>query len=305
MNFILSSDDNYAQHMGVAIYSILDHNRDADAINIYIIDNDIHDDNRQKLHQLEQKFQNAHLHFIPFNKWRDSLQLNMSWDISISAYARLFVASMLPKNVERVIYLDCDMVVAGSLKGLWTTDLHGCVLGAVQDDIPTHLKAAVGLTATDPYFNSGMLLIDLKHWREEGCEATCLKFINDRDGRVIHHDQGVLNGVFRGKWYRLPLQANIMTIHYIFNLCQIKKYYRDESEFYNENDIAKAKEKPWILHYTPSFTSRPWVKTCKHPLKNLYWEALEQTPWKGAKPETEHIKWYLKLINWRYRVLPF
>lgn len=305
MNFILSSDNNYAQHLGVALYSILDHNRDEEEVNIFVVDNDIKDENRQKLLQLEQQFHNAHLHFIAFGKWRDSLQLNMAWNISISSYARLFVASMLPESVERVIYMDCDMVVTSSLRELWHTDMQGLVIAAVQDDMPTRYKSAVGLNPTEPYFNAGLLLIDLKKWREQNCERTCLDFIKEHEGRVIHHDQGVLNGVFRGKWHRLPLQANIMTIHYIFTLRQIMKYFRDESPFYTEQEITEAKRQPWILHFTPSFTSRPWVGNCKHPLKSLYWDALSHTPWRGAKPQKDHDKWYVKLINWRYRALPY
>lgn len=305
MNFILSSDNNYAQHLGVALYSILDHNRDEEEVNIFVVDNDIKDENRQKLHLLEQQFKNAHLHFIAFGKWRDSLQLNMAWNISISSYARLFVASMLPESVERVIYMDCDMVVTSSLRELWHTDMQGLVIAAVQDDMPTRYKSAVGLASTEPYFNAGLLLIDLKKWREQKCELACLDFIREHEGRVIHHDQGVLNGVFRGKWHRLSLQANIMTIHYIFTLRQIMKYFRDESPFYTEQEITEAKRQPWILHFTPSFTSRPWVGNCKHPLKSLYWDALSHTPWRGAKPQKDHDKWYVKLINWRYRALPY
>lgn len=305
MNFILSSDDNYAQHMGVAIYSILDHNREEEVVNIFVVDNDIKDENRQKLRQLEQQFLNAHFHFIAFGKWRDSLQLDMAWNISISSYARLFVASMLPESIERVVYMDCDMVVTSSLQELWHTDMQGSVIAAVQDDMPTRFKSAVGLASAEPYFNAGLLLIDLKKWREQNCERTCLDFIKEHEGRVIHHDQGVLNGVFRGKWHRLPLQANIMTIHYIFTLRQIMKYFRDESPFYTEQEITEAKRQPWILHFTPSFTSRPWVGNCKHPLKSLYWAALSHTPWRGTKPQKDHDKWYVILINWRYRVLPY
>lgn len=305
MNILFSSDDNYAQHLGVLIYSLLSANAEADSIDLYVIDNEISEVNRRKIESVVGSFSNAAVTFIPFKKWKDSLTLDLAWNISLSSYGRLFVGSIVPQNVDRVIYLDCDMVVRNSLEQLWNTDLGLYTIAAVQDDVTDGIKEAVTLNPEEQYFNAGMLLIDLKKWREQKIEDKCLAFIKEMNGRVIHHDQGVLNGVFRNNWYRLPVEYNLMTIHYMFNRTRILKYYGEHSEFYSESDIAKAKESPVILHYTPSFTSRPWVRGCKHPLRNLYWETLSKTPWAGAKPQKDKTKWYIKLINLRYRLLPF
>lgn len=305
MNILFSSDDNYAQHLGVAIYSLLSNNKWADEICIYVIDNEISAENRGRLEYVVSAFPNSKIIFLLFKEWRDSLSLNMSWNISVSSYGRLFVGGMLPVNVNRVIYLDCDMIICSSLESLWYTDMRDFVLAAVQDDVTDGIKEAVTLFPEEQYFNSGMLLIDLKKWRREHIEEKCLTFISERGGKVIHHDQGVLNGVFRNSWLRLPLEDNLMTIHYIFNRKQILKYYREHSEFYSDAEITNAKNSPVILHYTPSFTSRPWVKGCKHPLRHLYWDVLSKTPWAGARPQKDNTKWYLKIINWRYRNIPF
>ena len=305
MNILFSSDDNYAQHLGVLIYSLLSANAEAGPIDLYVIDNEISETNRIKIESVVGYFSNATVTFIPFKKWRNSLTLDLAWDISLSAYGRLFVGSILPQNVDRVIYLDCDMIVRNSLNQLWSADIGQYIIAAVQDDVTDGTKAAVSLRPEEQYFNSGMLLIDLKKWREQKIEDKCLAFIKERNGRVIHHDQGVLNGVFCNNWYRLPVECNLMTIHYMFNRKQILKYYGEHSEFYSESDIAGAKESPVILHFTPSFTSRPWVRGCKHPLQSLYWKTLSQTPWAGAKPQKDKSKWYIKLINLRYRLLPF
>lgn len=305
MNVFFSVDNNYAQHLGVAIYSLLSNNGWADEICIYIIDNEISAENRGRLETVVSAFPNSKLLFIPFKKWKDSLSLNMAWNISISSYGRLFVGSMLPAGLDRVIYLDCDMIVCSSLEKLWDTDMRESILAAVQDDVTDDIKAAVNLKPDEQYFNAGMLLINLKKWRQECVEGKCLEFINSKGGRVIHHDQGVLNGVFRNNWLRLPLEDNLMTIHYIFNRTQILKYFGEHSEFYSDAEITRAKNAPVILHYTPSFTSRPWLKGCKHPLRHLYWDILSKTPWAGANPQKDTTKWYLRIINWRYRVLPF
>ena len=303
LNVLYSSDDNYAQHMGVSICSLLRNNSVFENIHFYIIDSEISPKNREKLCEVVNGFRNAQITFIPFARWKEKLQLKMSWNISISSYARLFVAEMLPQTVDRVLYIDCDMIICKPLAELWNTRLDGKILAAVQDSISGATKAAVGLQAEMSYFNAGLLLINLKEWRTQKIGEKCLVFIDEHDGNVTHHDQGTLNGVLRGDFVRLPVQNNLMTIHFIFNRKKLLEYFHEEAEFYSDDEINRAKKEPVILHYTPSFTSRPWCKDCKHPLKGLYWENLAKTPWKGAKPEKSKDRWYVKLINWRYRII--
>lgn len=301
MDFLFSSNDNYARHLGVALYSLLANNANNQLIRCFIVDNDISSDNLLKLQQIVSSFTNAEVLFVPFDKWSNNLHLDMPWPISISCYARLFVGDILPKDSNRVIYLDCDMLVNGDLSELWNIDLGDSIVGAVQDQVPASVKNAVGLDAFDRYFNSGMLIIDLKKWREMNIGEKCLKFIDLHHGNVIHHDQGVLNGILQKLWYRLPLKYNVMTIHYIISIDGIQKYFRDKSSFYEENEIVEAKRSPIILHFTPSFTTHPWEQNCKHPLSFLYMETLNKTPWSGFPLVKDKNPWYVKLLNWYYR----
>ncbi len=304
MNVILSSDDNYARHLGVAIYSLLSNNTDVERIHIFVIDNQIENDSLQKLCDIVKPFANADIKFVPFAEYMSALHLNMVHPISLSSYARLFIAEMLPDNVDRVLYMDCDMCVMGSLSDLWNWDLKGNCLGAIQDTMPTKTKADVGLSAIQRYFNAGLLLIDLKKWRSMEVGKKCLVFIDSHNGLVKHHDQGVLNGVLKEHWERLPLRFNVMTIHYILSQTKILRFYKDESPYYDAEEVVEAIKSPIILHYTPSLTSRPWEKNCKHPLRVIYKEFLDQTPWKGYPLVSDNSPWYVRLINLRYRLLP-
>lgn len=303
LNVVYSSDNNYAQHMGASIYSLLKNNQKFIKVCVFVISNGISDENCANLRKIVSLFKNAELTFVLFDEWKKQLKLNMEWDISVSSYARLFIGSMLSKEVNRILYLDCDMIICGSLNKLWNRDLDGMVLGAVQDSVNTDTKSAVGLRAEDPYFNAGMLMIDLDEWRKQKIENKCMDFLEQHEGKVIHHDQGILNGVLKNNWLRVPIVYNMMTIHYIYNQIQIKQYFRDQSEFYSEETVINGKKNPIILHYTPSFTTRPWVQGCCHPLKQLYWESLDKTPWCGAKEQKDSRKWYVKIIEWKYRHL--
>ena len=301
MNILFSSDDNYARHLGVAIYSLLTNNTNVANLRIFVVDNNISAANINKLQQITAAFDNVELIFIPFKKWSDSLRLNMSWPISLSSYARLFVGEMLPSDVDRVLYMDCDMLVLEDISELWNTNLDDNLIGAVQDQVSRKSKTAIGLDLSDNYFNAGLLLIDLKKWRDENMGEKCIQFIDEHEGRVIHHDQGVLNGLLKHRWLRLPLKFNVMTIHYILSYKKIKRYFKEKSSFYQVNDIIEAKNQPVILHYTPSFTSHPWEHNCKHPLRYLYNVVQNMTPWADFPLENEKSPWYVKLINCYYR----
>ena len=305
MNVLFSSDNNYAQHLGVAIYSLLYHNKWCEHIVIYIIDNQIETNNKKKLEDVVASFENSEIRWIPFDGWKNQLNLSMSWSISISAYARLFVSSMLPSNVEKILYLDCDMIVNASLCELWKFDVNNEILAAVQDSVSDKVKNAVEVVPVKPYFNSGLLLINLRKWRDCDIEKQCINYINDKKGNVLHHDQGVLNHVLQDHWRRLPLKYNMMTINYIFSRKRILSYYGEHSSFYDLEEIESAQKSPVIIHYTPSFTSHPWEENCAHPLRQLYWDFLGKTPWKGTKVMPNPQSWKVKLINWRYRNIPF
>lgn len=304
MHIVYSSDDNYAQHMGASIYSLLSHNAGS-AIVIYVIDNGISSDSKGKLQQIINQFPLSRIQWIDFSKWSEKLTLNMQWPISLSSYGRLFIGSMLPADVSRCLYLDCDMIICDCIDELWNWDMHGCTIASVQDTVSRETKERIGVHCEEKYFNAGLLLIDLNKWRSIDTEWACLDFIARHQGSVTHHDQGVLNGLFHQDVSILPLKYNVMTIHYIMSRAKILKYFREESPFYSEEEIAQAKAHPVVLHYTPSFTSRPWVRTCRHPLKKLYWDAVAKTPWAGAQPIKDTSKWYVRLVDYRYRHFPF
>lgn len=301
LNVLFSADDNYAQHLGAAVYSLLAANTEFRKINVFVVDNEIRQENKNRLFDIINKYDNAEIILLDYSKLKDSLNLKMQWQISVSAYARLFISEIMPKEVKKILYLDCDIIVRDSLFDLWNTDLEGNVLAAVQDAVNDEIKGSVGVLPEQQYFNSGLLLIDFEEWNRQNIGEKCFDFIKEKNGSVTHHDQGVLNGVLINNWKRVALKYNLMTIHYVFNLKQIEKYYQDHSVFYTEDEIEKAKTKPAIIHYTPSFTTRPWIGNCKHPLKQYYWDAVSHTPWKDAKPQSDTSKWYVRLINWRYR----
>lgn len=124
-----------------------------------MIDNCILEDNKRKLQEVAQKYNNAKIIWISFDEYKSELVLNMAWSISISSYARLFVGSMIGSKVDRVLYLDCDIIVNGSLRDLWCSPIDNYVIGAVQDPVCDDIKKAVGMSVNQTVLQELLHLI--------------------------------------------------------------------------------------------------------------------------------------------------
>lgn len=201
----------------------------------------------------------------------------------LSIMARLFIGEVLPGSVERVLYLDCDTVVLKSLKGLWNTNLHGFVAGAVMEPtIYPVIKKQIGLEDKDPYFNSGVLLIDLKKWREEEAQKKLLDFYREMGGKLFAGDQDTINGALKGRIRPLSPVYNFFTNYRYFHyshLTRLSPLY----EMIPEKTYRQAKRHPAIVHYMGD--ERPWIAGNLNHYRRAYDQYLKLTPWAGAEKE--------------------
>ncbi|MBP3951516.1 glycosyltransferase family 8 protein [Bacillus suaedae] len=303
MDVVYSSDDRYAQHVGVSMVSLFEKNPHFKEINIHLIENQISLVNRKKLRSISEEY-NRSLTFLSFQDFSSELDLNMEHSISISAYARLFATRVVEKDIDTLLYLDCDTIINTNLDELFTLNIKDYYVAGVEDTVSPETKKKVGLDSQKRYINSGVMLINLKKWREEGIEGKFINFINYYKGTVFHHDQGVINGVLSDQLLILPPKYNAMTPIFTMTRNEMIDYY-NLKDIYNEEDLERAKTKPAIIHYTPAFVNRPWIKGCNHPLTYKYQQYLEMTPWKGTQLEKDNRKLPEKVVAFIFNHLPF
>lgn len=118
-------------------------------------------------------------------------------------------------EIQRVLYLDCDILCVGSLEPLVSTDLQGETLGAVPDAFTPRLSSGGGIpghviTKDTDYFNSGVLLIDVERWHERETEQRCLDYLESVRGAQRFYDQDALNVACEGQWHPLSDGFNTM-----------------------------------------------------------------------------------------------
>lgn len=132
MNIVLATDNNYVQHCAITISSILRNNSD---VTIYVLTEDLFENNKKILCD-EVDAYNGKIEFVMVNKdIIDSLPMPSHVylaHISRATYYRLLLPSIIPIDVDKVIYLDCDLIVNHSLDELWNIDLDRYAIAACK-----------------------------------------------------------------------------------------------------------------------------------------------------------------------------
>lgn len=269
INIAFASDDNYAQHIAVVIASIMENTQDA--ICFYIINDNISTEKIEKLKNTALNLK-AKIEFIdvPQEKFND---LYLSGHVSKAAYLRLALADILPNEINKIIYLDVDLLVYDDIKKLWDIDLQNLSLAAVPDfgimtskRLCRQKKQVLGLPVGKSYFNSGVLVINLKEWRKRNYTKQILEMIHNNS--FPHHDQDALNKLFMNKWKSLDLRWNIIPpVFNLFPKVLLNRKFR--------SNAIQAKKNPGIIHYAGRY--KPWEFAQHVGFNDIYYKYLRQT----------------------------
>lgn len=267
-----SSNDNYAQHLGVTIYSLLKNTKKSKQISLYVADGGISKINKEKLNSIVKKFGSKIKYLKPDTSRVKDLKLCKHF--GIDTYNRFFLIDTI--NADKLVYLDCDTVVEGDITKLFEIPFEENVLFAVEDPFTSKEKnQELGIPLKAPYFNAGLLLISSSKWKKGNYSQKAIDFMRDNPERVEFADQDGLNKVLVGKWKKIHPSWNLMT------RAIYAKYFPGVKSNYSKEALNEALAHPKIIHYS-SFI-KPWYFIDWHPLKKRYIHYLRQTPWKDYK----------------------
>ena len=270
LNIVFASDDNYVPLLGVAITSLIKNNQDDfDKINIFILDDEISENNKKRLEKLIDN-PNHILIFIKTKKLDDLINLLPMYKnshISFTNYARLFMADLLPKDIDKVIYLDCDGLIVDSLNDVWNANIDDYYCGGVLAGMSDAHKQYLGFKLDDSYFNSGFLLVNLKKWRQDNVEEKFIQFMVENQNKFYQQDEGVLNNVFKDSFLILDLKYNLNGYFQILDYDLGKKYCGMKGKWYSKDSFDQSKQNPVFLHFLGLWSEQPWVNK-----KHIYWD---------------------------------
>ena len=298
-----NSDDNYAPYLGASMLSLLQSNTSFSRICIYIMDCGMTEESRCNLRHIAARF-GREIFFVPMQQHIAQLDLHLgAHKMAVAAYARLFLTQVLPEDCSRVLYIDCDTIVKGSLAEIWKLPFGNALIAGVQDTVDNYFLTAIGLEKGLPYINAGILLVNLEAWRKENLLAQFLGVIRRFDGNVPAHDQGTINAVCGARRIVLPVRYNLTSNLYSFSAKTIRRIYFLDS-YYSQNDLDAAIADPAIVHFTTGLLGRPWEEGSTHPERQVFLDALAATPW-GALPLQPDSRYFgLKCFTFFYEHCP-
>lgn len=278
IHLAISFDQGYVPFVYVLLASVF-HNNAGSAVTIHAIAPEALSSQQDAIAAFVQQ-QGGSIHFyeldVAFTQGF-ALPTHETSYFTLANYYRLFFANLVPQDLQKLLYIDIDTLVVGDLSPLFQLDLGELAIGAVQD-VEMHLRTDLGLTNTEDYFNSGVLLINLPQWRKQHVtERACdliLRYPEKVRGWV---DQDALNLLFQGVWFRLDWRYNVMNGYIPYDLPQ-----RQYKQFLSDKVI---------IHFTG--TPKPWHWACENKFRYLYPTYLQQVP--GGYVQ-RHVN---KKITWR------
>lgn len=281
MNILYTLNDKFVPQVAAGITSVCENNRDIDNIDFYLMSMGISEKNKKKLKKYVKKY-DRNIYFIEL----DNLSSYFDFDFDTNGWnpivlARLLLDKLLPKKLEKILYLDGDTIVRGSLKELWNTDMSEYSIAAsIEPTIDKKRKNSMNMSGF-PYYNAGVLLVNLNKWKKDKIGEQIIKYYQDNNGNLFANDQDAINGSQVGKIYTLSPKYNFYNIFYQYPYKFLRKLC--DFEYVSYDVFMDAKTNPIIIHYLGE--ERPWRIGNKHKYKDDYLKYLSMTPWKNQNME--------------------
>lgn len=308
MYVIYHSSNTFAEVTCVSIVSLFENNKDVQEINILYIERNMTNESKNRLYSLAEKY-GRNIIFMKMPNWSEKIGVKLSTSKKGwlgFGYNRLFVTELLPKTIDRVLYLDSDTIIESSLKELLEINLDNYYIAGVDDCLSKSYKKVVGIGEEGVYCNAGVLLINLKKWREDNIKDKLIECVIKNNGYFIFNEQSILNMVFCGKIYVLPLKYNISTLIYAFEYNELIKLRKPQKYSYDIEEFYTARKKPCIIHYTGCFLigKRPWIINSDHPYCQVYNFYRKLTPWSEEKYMLDNRDLRFKFYTFVCKLLP-
>lgn len=257
IHIAITHNDNYTKHAVVCMTSICENMKEEEIV-FHILDGGLRDDSKQNILTISDTYKNTQIQFDKVDntifenyKKSDYYPVQMLWTTILPEIPEI-------KDLDRIIYLDCDLIVTNSLRPLWDMDFEDNYILAVEDANGKKYSKRY-LKNGAKFFNTGLMVINCKKWQENNITSKAIKMALENTGTALGYDQTVLNILFTGKVKYLDLKYNLQ-------YCPLNVWasYDDFDEY------RKAIKEPSVIHYVGDY--KPWVQGlgCYNPKQDDY-----------------------------------
>ncbi|WP_408539777.1 glycosyltransferase [Streptococcus suis] len=300
IDIAFSVNNRYAQYLGATILSILAHHP-KEEVRVHILYKEIAQSILQDLDNLAQQTPNLELHFHLLEDQQFSAIPIRTEQFPIESFSRFLLPELLA-DLDRILYLDVDILVHGNLMELFQTDLEEYELGAiVEADIFKYYQwylDSLGFGPNDAYFSSGVLLMDLDKMRQNGTTNQLIAMALEKAQDYKFPDQDILNTHYKGQFKQLSpaynytdvrkqnreLTADEIVIEH-FNgdikawhaITKIPDYLKVSALTYQDYQAAfvALQNKPMVSIIIPIGEESPYLQACLESISEQTYRELE------------------------------
>ena len=290
IEIVACTDHKYVMPTGVMIHSVCKNNDQQIRFHV-IVDESVTEDDKADLRDV------AVGETVVFYTVDNDLFSSMPLvhNTTKATYYRLLIPQILPDNIQRVLFLDGDIIVRHSILPLWKTDLDGFAVAAVTDADESLIEKYNRQKYLPVYghFNAGVMLMNLNYWRKKNIHDEIKSYIENHYDSIRYCDQDILNYVLKDSKLTLPIKYNTQT-QFLFVL---EKACYDYWKY--EKEVLLAREDPVIVHYNiPS--GKPWLNDSIHPYRSTFVKYQNETKWKGQVWEKPKRPFWVKVLTHSY-----
>ena len=282
-NVVINTDDNYIQHCMAMLCSLYENNKNH-TIFLHVLSNKLSDINKEFITSLTLRYNNSIKFYYVNDDKIGNVQFRKQRPLSKAAYYRLLLSTLLDVSIQKVLYLDCDMIVLQDVSPLFDIELDNYALAASRDSFPytDQHRRQLHMEVGEKVFCSGIMLINLKYWREGNFEERLIEYAQRNRKEVHLHDQDVLNYVFKKQWYILPPKWN-------------RNAYSEHAECFEglmDFDYKEYQYNPVVLHYA-SVEMKPWINV-NFPNRKPYLKYLFLSGFPNPKFQPGNLRMHCK-----------
>lgn len=285
LHVVYATDDNYAPYMGISLYSLLVHNNEHfDRIHVYVLDNGIGRKNLSLLKKQASKFNRAEISFHSISDKISAIKPKIETGWSNSIFGRYFIDDVVEPGVEKLLYLDCDTLVNKPLNDLIDIDVEDYYAAGVTDGLAKQQMEYLGLDDSWTYLNSGMLLINVKRWKQDRISERLVEYVNNFERKLIFPDQDAFNAVCGQSVRRIKLKYNF---YQNMDFDYIDTYLAKDGGPYSREEIVEAMDNFYagviIFHFAGT---KPWYRfESSINFEKIFTEYARRSCWSHIKPK--------------------
>lgn len=309
LNIVLHTDEAFSMQACTLMLSVCENNKFFAAIVFYVLDTGISQESKEKMSAM-LSFYKRDIYFIDTQEIIDSLvELGITpyQGINMGVYLKGMLNRFVPETLERIIYIDCDAVVDGSLEEVWRTDFGDKAIAMAADCMNKRIKEGYGFDG-QYYYNTGVMLINLINWGKNNCEKKYFDYIlGNVDKKYEWADQDLINASLGDDSIKISPKYNWISLYEIYNYRELGKIYGlNDTNYYTREQFEEAQSQPVIYHFPSVFIGRPWYKGEYLQNSEIFDKYLysPHNPWNKYVKDVRSYPVYTKIQRRMYTIFP-